>query len=161
MRRTKFLWVIYVSISAVVCAGSQTARTADLSEELRRRVRDEKFGMVTSIRGLPLGVREELVTLFGSEGLDIAEPGGEFQATVNPTLPLRRMVAAGCTIEYCLVYYGRGGGVAHTWHVALFHWTPAETRFEWGGAAPGGLKTIDDVRRAVLAGAIQRPHEFW
>jgi hypothetical protein len=119
--------------------------------------------MVTSIRGLPLGVRGGLQTLFGSQTLDIAEPAAEFQATdviVKPNLPIRRLVAAGCSIEYCLVYYERGG-FAHTWHVALFHWTPAETRFEWGGNAPGGLATIDDVRNAILSGSIKGLAKFW
>jgi hypothetical protein len=129
-------------------------------------VKNDRFGIVTSIRGLPLGVRNELQEMFGSQNtldIDIAEPGAEFQVTdviVNPQLPIRRLVAAGCTIEYCLVYYERGG-IAHTWHVALFHWTPAATRFEWGGAAPGGLATIDDVRNAVLSEAIKGPARFW
>jgi hypothetical protein len=93
-------------------------------------------------QGLPLGVRDGLQTLFGSQTLDIAEPAAEFQVTdviVNPKLPIRRLVAAGCTIDYCLVYYERGG-IAHTWHVALFHWTPAATRFEWGGTAPAAWR---------------------
>ena len=98
--------------------------------------------MVTSIRGLPLGVRDGLQALWDSQGLDIAEPGAEFQVTDvagNPKLPIRRLVAAGCSTDHCLVYYERGG-IAHTWLVALFHWTPAETRFEWGGAAPAGSR---------------------
>ena len=83
------------------------------------------------------------------------EVGTEFQVTdVHPTLPRRRLVTAGCSTEYCLVYYERGA-IPHTWHVALFHWTAAETRFEWGGTAPGGLTTIDDVRKAVLSGAVK------
>jgi len=43
----------------------------------------------------------------------------------------------------------------------LFHWTPAATRFEFGGTAPGGLATIDDVRNAVLSGAIKGPNKTW
>jgi hypothetical protein len=163
MRSTQLLCAICVSLSAVVCAGSQTVSSTALSEELRAHVRDEKFGIVTSIRGLPLGVREELVALFGTESLDIAEIGAAFQVkdvAVDSKLPTRRLAAAGCSYDYCLVYYERGG-TDHTWHVALFHWKPDQTRFEWGGAAPAGLKTIDEVRRAVVTGAIQRPHEFW
>src|SRR4030095_7048382 len=109
----------------VVVAG-RAAPLVTLSAALRDHVKDDRFGIVTSIRGLPLGVRDELQTLFGSQTLDIADPGGAFQVTdaiVDPQLPTRRLVAAGCTIEYCLVYYERGGR-AHTWHVALFHWTP-------------------------------------
>ena len=163
MRRTQLLCLIFVSLSSAVCAGSQAAPPTALSNELRARVQNERFSIVTSIRGLPLGVRGELQTLFGSQSLDIAEPGAEFQTngvTVNSKLPIRRLVAAGCSYDYCLVYYERGGS-PHTWHVALFHWTPEATRFEWGGAAPGGLKTIDAVRRAVLSGAIKSPLKFW
>jgi hypothetical protein len=132
-----------------------------LSGTLRVHVQDERFQVVTSIRGLPLGVRDGLQTLFGGGTLDIAEPGAEFQLTdvVNGELPLRRLVAAGCSPDHhCLVYYERGG-IAHTWHVALFHWTPASTRFEAGGTVPGGLATIDDVRRAILAEGITA--RFW
>jgi hypothetical protein len=162
MRHTQLLCAIGVSLWSAVVAGQAVAPVA-LSGALRDHVKDDRFGIVTSIRGLPLGVRDGLQTLFGSRTLDIAEPGAEFQVTdaiVNPTLPIRRLVAAGCTMAYCLVYYERGG-VAHTWHVALFHWTPAATRFEWGGTAPGGLVTIDDVRNAILSGVIKGPAKFW
>jgi hypothetical protein len=142
---------------------NQAAPAAALSDELRTHLTNDRFQIVTSIRGLPLGVRDGLQTLFGSTSLDIAEPGAEFQVTdvVGVTrLPMRRMVAAGCSRDRCLIYYERGG-IAHTWHVALFHWTPAATRFEWGGTSPAGLKTIDDVRKAVLSGAITGPNKLW
>ena len=163
MRLTQLLCAIGVSLWSAVVAGSQAVAPVALSGALRDYVKDERFGIVTSIRGLPLGVRDGLQTLFGNRELDIAEPGAEFQVTnviVNPKLPIRRLVAAGCTIDYCLVYYERGG-VAHTWHVALFHWMPAATRFEWGGTAPGGLATIDDVRSAILSGGINGQARFW
>ena len=146
-----------------VAGFNQGAPPATLSGTLRDHVKDERFGVVTSIRGLPLGVREALQTLFDSPSLDIAEPGAEFQATdvsVDSRLPTRRLVAAGCSTSYCLVYYERGG-TARTWRVALFHWTPAATRFEWGSAAPGGLATIGEVRNAVLSGEIKSPATVW
>jgi len=157
------LFALGVSLWSAVAAASQAAPPVALSAALRAHVNQEKFGIVTSIRGLPLGVRDGLQTLFGSQTLDIAEPGADFQvsdALVNPSLPLRRLVAAGCSIDHCLVYYERGG-IVRTWQVALFHWTPAATRFEWGGTAPTGLTTIDDVRNAILSGAIKSPPRFW
>jgi len=163
MRRTRLLCAIAVSLWSAVVVGNQSAPPAVLSGALRSHVSDERFGIVTSIRGLPLGVRDALQALFGSLTLDIAEPGAEFQVTdviVNPNLPTRRLVAAGCSIEYCLVYYERGGR-GHTWLAALFHWTPEATRFEWGGTGPGGLTTIDDVRKAVLSGAIKGAATVW
>ena len=108
-------------------------------------------------------MREELQTLFGSPTLDIAEPGAEFHAAAaagTPKLPTRRLLAAGCSEDHCLVYYERGGR-EHTWHVALFHWTPSATRFDWGGIAPRGLTSIDAVKKAALSGAIKGPSQVW
>jgi hypothetical protein len=126
-------------------------------------VKEERFQIVESIRGLPLGVRDALQMLWGTNTLDIAEPGAEFQVTdvvSTRVLPIRRLVAAGCSTDHCLVYYERGG-IAHTWHVALFHWTPAATRLEGGGTAPAGLKTVDDLRNLVLSSAITGSTKLW
>jgi hypothetical protein len=165
MRRAQRLCLIGASLWSAVVAGSQAGPApAALSGELRAHVQNERFGIVTSVRGLPLGVRAGLQDLFGSKTLDIAEPGAAFQdteASVNSKLPIRRLIAAGCSYDHhCLVYYERGG-IHRSWRVALFHWTPALTRFEWGGTAPGGLATVDDVRSAILSGAIKGPAESW
>jgi hypothetical protein len=163
MRRTRLLCAIGLSLWSAVIAGSQAAAPVELSRELQAHVMDERFGIVTSIRGLPLGVRDRLQTLFGTQTLDIAEPGADFQITDaigDPKLPIRRLAAAGCSTDHCLVYYERGG-IAHTWQVALFHWTPTATRLEWGGLAPRGLTSIDAVRSAVLSGAIKGPIKSW
>ena len=157
------LCAIGVTLCSAVVAGSQPVAPVALSGALRDHVKNERFQIVTSVRGLPLGVRGGLQTLFGGKTLDIAEIKAEFQATdviLKPNLPPRRLVAAGCAIEYCIVYYERGG-IAHTWHVVLFHWTPAATRFEWGGTAPGGLRTIDEVRNAIVSGTIKGSTGFW
>jgi hypothetical protein len=158
MRRRRWACGLGLLLVSVTLARAQpTTQSAALSNALRSHVRDERFGVVTSVRGLPLGVRDALQTLFGSQTLEIAEPAAPFQVTdviVNPTLPIRRLVAAGCSADHCLVYYERGG-IAHTWQVALFHWTPAATRFEFGGVAAGGLANVDDVRTAVLSGAVK------
>lgn len=141
--------------------GSQSPPVT-LPQALRAHLKSERLDSVTSIRGLPLGVRNALQTLFASDTLDIADPGAEFQAfpMTGSRLPLRRLAAAGCSLDHCLVYYERGG-VERTWLAALFHWTPEGTRVEWGGKAPSGLKTIDTVRAAVLSGAIKGPNKVW
>ena len=164
MRLKRLFCAIGVSLWSVVVAGNQAAPAVVLPEALRLHLRDERFAIVTSIRGLPLGVRNELQTLWSSKTLDIADPGAEFQLSdvnVNPTLPARRLVAAGCAKDnHCLVYYERGGK-SRTWLVAMFLWTPAATRFEAGGIAPGGLKTIDDVRNVLLSGTIKSANRNW
>ncbi len=129
----------------------------------RAHLRDERFQVVTSVRGLPLGVREELQRLFGSTAMAVADPGEPFQATdniTNPSLPGRRLNVAGCSQDHCLVYYERGG-IAHTWYALLFHWTPDRTRVEAGGTAPAGLRTVDELRNAVLTGALKGPGRYW
>jgi hypothetical protein len=156
------LCTIGLSLQSAAVAGRQAAAPGALSAALKAHLQVERLGIVTSTRGLPLGVREELQTLFGGS-LDIAEPGAEFQVTdviINPRLPRRRLVLAGCSVDHCLVYYERGG-IAHTWHVALFHWTPAATRLEGGGVAPRGLASIDVVRGELLSGAIKGPAASW
>jgi hypothetical protein len=144
-------------------ATAQTSSVSALPETLRVHFETERLDVVTSVRGLPLGVRDSLQRLFGSHTLDIAEPGAEFRLTdvaTNPTLPRRRMIAAGCATDHCLVYYERGGR-DHTWYVVLFHWTPQATRFEWGGTASSDLGTIHNVQRAVLSGRIKGSNRTW
>ena len=163
MLRIHILCVVGVSLLSLAGDRQQASPSAVLSTALRDHLKTERLEVVTSVRGLPLGVREALQDLFGSGSLDIAEPGAEFQVTdvvVNPNLPTRRLVAAGCSTDHCLVYYERGG-IAHTWHVALFHWTPDATRLECGATGPGGLVTIDRVRNAVLSGEIKGPPRSW
>jgi hypothetical protein len=163
MGYTRLFYAMAVALCSAVATAGQTAPAGTLSDALRAEVKNGRFQIVTSVRGLPLGVRDRLQQLFGSPDLDIAEPGAAFQVTNTrgaSNLPTRRMVAAGCSTSHCLVYYERGGA-AHTWHVMLFHWTPSATRFEWGGTAPAGLKTIEEVRKAVLSGSIKSASKVW
>jgi hypothetical protein len=159
MPRTPLIRAIGLILLPAAIAAGQMPAPVPPSDSLRSHVKGERFDIVTSIRGLPLGVRDELQVLWNSRSLDIAEPGADFQGAgtaVNPALPARRLVAAGCSADYhCLVYYERGGS-SRSWLVALFRWTPAATRLEAAGAAPGGLKTIAEVHDAVVSGAIRR-----
>jgi hypothetical protein len=151
-----------ITLSVASAAIGQTS--SSLTASLRDHVKEERFEIVTSIRGLPLGVREALQTLFGSGGLDIAESGAEWQGSTSSAAtskrPLRRLVAAGCSIDHCLVYYERGGS-EHNWLATIFYWTPAETRFEWGGRAPGTLTSLADVKKAILSGTVKGPVTSW
>lgn len=153
--------VLLVGLTSTVASG-QAATPATVPAPLRAHVSAERFQIVTAVRGLPLGVREELQRMFGSSAAAIADPGAAFQATDdirNPGLPTRRLAVGGCSQDHCLVYYERGG-VARTWQAALFHWTPTETRLEAGGVAPRGLTSVDDVRTALISGAL-KPTKAW
>ena len=152
----------YLWLGTLACNRADSA--LPISGTLSAHLKAERFEPVTSVGGLSLGVADALRQLFGARSLDIAEPGAGFQGTGTAAhstrLPSRRLVAAGCSSDHCLVYYERAGTVL-TWRVALFHWGPDATRFEWGGAAPGGLAGIDDVRSAVLSRKVTSPDRSW
>ena len=78
---TRLLCTIGLTLWSGLVAASQSASSVELSGPLRVHLREDRFGIVTSIRGLPLGVRDGLQRLFGSQTLGIAEPGAAFQAT--------------------------------------------------------------------------------
>jgi hypothetical protein len=129
---------------------------SDLTAALRDHVRAERFAPVATVAALPAGVRDELNNLFGDKALELADPGMPFQATDlvrTPRLPWRRMVAAGCSADHCLVYYERGG-YAHVYYAALFKVSTAGTRFEFGGPAAGGLPDLEAVKDALVAGEV-------
>lgn len=151
---------VVLAASAVV---AQVTVPALLTPAVQTHVRSERFQIVTSVRGLPLGVREELQALFGGMTLELAEPGAKFQATddiSDPTLPIRRLGVAGCSQDHCLVYYERGG-YARTWQALLFRWRPTGTDIVAGGKAPGGLRSVDDLRTAFLTGRVTGPSKSW
>ena len=164
MRRTGLLSALALSLCSIAAASGQPGAAGALPAALRAHLQADRFELVTSVRGLPLGVRDHLQMRFGTGTLDIADPGAPYQGTdpaAGRQLPARRLVAAGCSVDFhCLVYYERAGA-ARTWHALLFHWSPAATRVEWGGAAPGGLATVEDVRKAMLAGAVTRDAGIW
>jgi hypothetical protein len=163
MRHRLLACLLGVAVGYVVLESCQTADTTRLSADLRAHLQTEELGLVTSLRGLPLGVRGALQTLFSSRTLDIVDPTAPAQAAAATSQsPLRRLVVAGCAIDHCLVYYERGGGGGDvTPLAALFHWTPDETRFEWGGIAPRNLKSIDDAKAWMLSGVVASPPKAW
>src|SRR5262245_50039019 len=94
--------VLAFTLAGTLCLAPPAG--AQLPETVPHHMKAERLDIVTSIRGLPLGVRDELESLFASSTLDIAEPGAPFQGTnaADKKLPPRRLTAAGCSIDHCL-----------------------------------------------------------
>jgi hypothetical protein len=157
MRLTQLVVAVVATLSSTAALGSQASPPTVLPGPLRAHVMGERFQIVTSTRGLPLGVRDELQALFGGQLLEIVAPGDVAKTNstlVDPVLPVPRLTLAGCALDHCLVYYVRSGA-KQSWHVALFHWMPAATRIEFSAVAPGGLTSIDEVKKVVVSGAIK------
>ena len=158
--RVPLLGILAAILGSATMAARQAAPPVALPAELRPHLQNGRLDPITSIRGLPLGVRNELERLFGGS-LEISEPGAPFEASgARGALPIRRLVSAACTYVDCVIYYQRGG-TPPTFRAALFHWTPDETKLEWAGNAPAGLKTIFDVRDVMLSGAVKGSAGPW
>lgn len=118
---------------------------------------------VATIVELPAAVQAGLARLFGQVKLDMAEPGAEWQVTdviMKPNLPVRRLVAAGCSNEHCLIYYERGG-IAHIWTVVMLRLDGPGADIVRGWAAPSGLGPVHQVQQAVAAGKLRTQTRFW
>jgi hypothetical protein len=158
--------LLICATAACVCQGisaaAQSGTPGRLPAELQSHIKSERFQIVTSVRGLPLGVRDAMRALWGSPSLDIADPGTEFNASGagDPNLPNRRLVSGGCSSDHCFACYQLGGKVP-SWRVVLFHWTPNATKFEWGGTVLRGLTKFDDVLTVVLSGNVAGPTTSW
>lgn len=159
--RLSLLPALAISLVSTVFAGDQAPPA--LTDALKAHLKGDQLQVVTSLRGLPLGVRDALGGLIGGQYTDFADPEAPFRtgAEMNPSLPMRRLVTAGCSNDHhCLVYYEKGGAT-RTFHVAVFQWRPESTRLEFGGSAPGGLKTVEAVRNAIVAGTIKAAGNSW
>jgi hypothetical protein len=153
------LGLALVAVVAAACAparGQSVDPTTTLPDALRTHLRSERFSPLTRVAALPAGVRTELNNLFGGKTLELADPGAPFQATdvmVTPRLPHRRLTAAGCSPDHCLIYYERGGFV-HVHYVVVLKVSSDGTRFEFGGTAPRGLADLDAVKNLVATGNV-------
>ena len=154
-----------LSLTVVSAAGGQPATPSAtvIADALRTHLRGERFSPLTTVAALPAGLRQALSQLFNAPTLDMADPGAPFQATdvmITPRLPARRLVAAGCSADHCLVYYERGGFV-HVHQIVLFGKTDTAFRFVEGGVAPGGLSDLEQVKDALLSGKITGGSKYW
>src|SRR5678815_4851290 len=70
MLRMRPLCTIAAILGSTAVIGSQAAPAAALSEAQRAHLKADRFQIVTSIRGLPLGVRDGLQALFAGVSLD-------------------------------------------------------------------------------------------
>jgi hypothetical protein len=153
------------ALTAVNVRGQGIDPTTAVPETLRAHLGSERFAPIASVGALPAGVRTELQALFGESALELADPGTPFQSTDvvrTPRLPWRRLVAAGCAEDHCLVYYEKGG-IAHVFYALVFRTLKGGTSLEFGGVAPGGLRDLEEVRSAVISGQVvgQTKTKYW
>lgn len=155
--------IAFVLLSAWVLRSQPQASEPGLTSALLEHVRAERFEPIATVAGLPDGVRQTLADLFGDPSLELADPGQRFQSSdvmVTPRLPARRLVAAGCSPDHCLVYYERGG-FARVHQIVLFSTTAASARLVHGGVAAGGLTDLEQVKDALVSGEVAGGSKYW
>jgi hypothetical protein len=155
--------VAFALLGAWVLHSQPKSSDAGLTAGLRDHLRSERFAPVATGAALPASVRAALSDLFGGKTLDMADPGQPFQATdvmVTPRLPARRLIAAGCSPDHCLVYYERGG-FAHVHQIVLLSTTGGAARLVDGGVAAGGLTGLEQVRDALVTGQVTSGSKYW
>jgi hypothetical protein len=149
-------------VLVILGASSCQPRKPPLSAEHRFYIRAETFKPAPHVGDLPVSVREALRVLFNEPALTIADPGAPFQDTdITPTggVPSRRLIAAGCSTEHCLVHYEHGGG-RRTVHVVLFGLFGERAAFEWGGQTSRPERDVTVVKGLMLRGAIDSSASF-
>jgi hypothetical protein len=153
-----------LSLAAANTIRGQTVDpSAAVPDALRAHVRSERFTPLASVGALPTGLRDALKALFNAPALDLAEPGAPFQATdlmVTPRLPARRLIAAGCAADHCLVHYERGG-YAHLYYAVVFKVSAEGTRFEWGGLMSGPQPDLEDVKKTLVSNKVLGQSKYW
>jgi hypothetical protein len=150
-----------MSLSAV--SGPQGGDAINIPAALRNHLRTEAFTPIAIVHALPEAVRGALQGLFKETKLELADPGTPFQATdvvIGKPLPWRRMIAAGCSADHCVVYYERGG-IAHVFNIVVFKMDGAAARFEFGGLASGGLAGLEAVKGALANGSVIGQTQYW
>ena len=126
-----------------------------LSDSVRKAILTENFQVVVRVKDIPSSVMTAASKARGPDyaaaPLEFAEPGAEFQSTdviVKPELPGRRFDAGYASDDYFIMRY-EVGGIAHTFHVAVFRLSVKHATFVWQAQVPSTLAGLDDLRKLL------------
>jgi hypothetical protein len=134
------------------CPSTPTGYT--LSAGHRASIRAEVLTPVSHVRDLPPTVREALTARFGESTLTLADPVEPIQSNVWQMLrssktPSRRLIAAGCGPDHCLVHYEEAG-YRPSFRVLLFGLNRSDAQVEWAGISSRPLADVGAVKDLIL-----------
>ena len=131
------------------------AQTQHLPDSVRHAMLTESFRNVVHVKDIPISVLTAASKArdpnYKGDLIEFAEPGAEFQATdviVNPKLPGRRFDAGYASDDLFIMRY-EVGGIAHTFHVAVFRLSGKDATFVWQAQVPSTLTGLDDLRKLL------------
>jgi len=140
-----------------------TAVPYTLPAAVRAHLKSETLTPVEHVRDLAPSAREALRSLFEADSLEMADPGAEFQSTdaiVTPSLPVRRLIAAGCSRDHCLIHYERGG-ISHSYQIVLLALSKEGARPQWGGSTSGAIAGLAELKAQVVEGRVRGRVSYW
>jgi hypothetical protein len=154
-RRYGFLSVALWFTSLTLLPLIVLAQVQHLNDSVRHAILTENFKVVVHVKDIPSSVLSAASKARGPDSaaapLELAEPGAEFQATDvidNPKLPGRRFDAGYASDDYFIMRY-EVGGIAHTFHVAVFRLSGKNASFVWQAQVPSSLTGLDDLRKLL------------
>ena len=116
---------------------------------------DGEFSIEKNVSRLPEPLKTAFAHLAGDSDFKMANPGEKYQETddvAEPGLPIRRLLFAGISKEKYFTHYEKGG-LAHTYHVAVFAVNPeGKISFVWGGRGSHPAADLPQLRTMIFAG---------
>ncbi len=133
-----------------------------LSEQDKQHLLHDDFAIVKTVREIPEPVRKQLIP----DGKDVlngmVDPGQAYQTTdvLGPKLrPFRRLIFAGISQGYCLVYC-EFGGYASGQRAELFQLSGGQATRVWSGILTGTRQplTLSQLRVEISGGKYHDMH---
>jgi len=151
LRRLLLLPAFLVFI--LTASGSLHAGITRLSEADRQHLLEDNFQMVYQVADIPPGVRQAFAEN-AKVPFHMADPGRPFLIScivTDPELPVRRLVFAGISPDYCFIHYELGG-INYGWHVVLFRLAGnGKANFIWGATCGQAFPSLEQLRKGLQA----------
>ncbi len=148
-----FLFAGFALINAASAHAKQDQLTSGtpLSAADKKHLLEDNFVLVKTVSAIPPLVQKKILGSGIREGM--ADAGQPYQSTdvlESKPLPFRRLVFAGTSPGYCVVYC-ECGGFAPRQEVLLYHLLPGQAVLVWRGDLRGDSPylTLGQLRDAV------------
>jgi hypothetical protein len=142
-------------VAALLVPGSASADVTHLDAAVRKALLTEHFRVVKHVAEIPAAVMTAAAQARGPKlsgyKLEMADPTEPFQVTdviVTPGLPGRRLIAAYASDDYWVLHY-EVGGIAHTFHFAVFSFRDGHARFVRQADVRYDVAGLGDLRKLL------------
>lgn len=129
-----------------------------LSAADRKHLLEDKFVLVKAVSAMPLLIQKKILGTGTRDGMADADQPYEISDMVGPKpLPFRRLVFAGTSPGYCVVYDEYGGAVTGQ-EVSLYRLLPGQAVLAWRGYLQDQSRylTLTQLQGAVAASKLYR-----